>query len=70
MTYAESRTLIPEISFVKYAGSDYRLAGLYHKGHILQYVHLMIYDEPPSLHVDSVNISSCSISEKKVKNHL
>jgi hypothetical protein len=64
MNYEQAKTLTPEKSFVKFAGSDYRFAGLYSEGHMLQGVHLMIYDEPPSLHVDSINMSSCSMSER------
>lgn len=67
MTYEEAKTLTPEKSFVKFAGSDYRFVGLYPNGHFLEKVHLMIYDEPPSLHVDSINISSCSMPERKVE---
>lgn len=58
MTYEEALKLIPEVSFVKFAGSNYRFAGL---SGSLPKTHLSIYDEPPSDHIDVVNISSCGI---------
>lgn len=63
MTSEQVKKLIPEKSFVKYAGGNYCFAGRYPEGHILHNQHLLIYDEPPSVHVDSVNISSCEIRE-------
>ena len=58
MTYEQAKELIPDISFVRYAGSYYRYAG---PSAGMPNSHLCIYDEPPSEHVDLVKIENCEL---------
>lgn len=59
MTLEEAKKLKPHFSFVKFAESRYEFAGLYPEKDFRHKLFLMIYDEPPTLHIDTVKIESC-----------
>lgn len=64
MTKAEALKLIPEKSYVRFAKGKYRVAGI---TDMFGATMIEIYDEPPSLHVDTVKAESCeSIKNKTI----
>lgn len=52
--------LIPDKSFVKYAGADYKVAGFTKR---VNDWFIEIYDEPPSEHIDLVKAEGCEFVE-------
>lgn len=66
MTIKQAYELIPGKSYIIYAKSEYRVAGLFCPIG-LGATHIEIYDEPPSKHIDRVLISSCEASSRSIK---
>lgn len=62
MTYEEAEKLVRGESYVFFYGNRYRFAGLCPQKSALRKVCLLIYNKPPSLHIDTVKISSCRAS--------
>lgn len=58
MTTKEARKLIPDKSYVRYAGSKYKVADI---RIMLGNIFVGIYDEPPSKHVDYINAASLEV---------
>jgi hypothetical protein len=63
MTTEEAKQLIPEKSFVKYAGGKYRVAKMSELPGGIMFIG--IYDEPPSKHVDYINPFNAEIVVEK-----
>lgn len=55
MTKDQANDLVPEKSFVKFAGGEYKVAEVSQK---LGATFIGIYDEPPSLHIDYLNMDN------------
>jgi hypothetical protein len=58
MTKVEAKRLIPEKSYIRFGKSKYKVAGIVN--HFGAWF-VEIYDEPPSLHTDSLNINSVEV---------
>lgn len=64
MTKKEALKLIPEKSYIRFAGANYRVAGI---KNIFGAWMVEIYDEPPSLHTDILNIDSVKYVKTKTQ---
>ncbi len=58
MTREEAFKLTPEKSYIMYAKGKYRVASVFEEFGVTW---IEIYDEPPSLHVDRIQVGSCSL---------
>jgi len=63
MTKEQAKQLIPEKSFVGFAGSTYKVAEV---RPFLNGVFISVYDEPPSLHTDLLNIKNVEFLPEKL----
>ena len=60
MTREQAFKLIPEKSYIRFAGGKYRVASVFGE---FGADWIEIYDEPPSLHIDRLKASSCDFIE-------